>query len=94
MEYDDIEKVVKELLADNGFSSSIQAASSRPQEGSSDKLAMLERQMSALQDKLGKRSDNSSYNKPGNSGNAERAMLNGKEICHKFNSAEGETSLV
>ena len=83
MPYEEIESMLKEMMIDNGFSGEIQTGSNRSLDNRQDKISSLESKVSALETKYQKRPD-----APPKTNN--RAVVNGKDVCHKFNSAEGK----
>ena len=85
MPYDEMESMLKEMMIDNGFSGEVQTGNMRPLDNRQDKLSSLENKVSALENRYQKRPE------PPNTNN--RAVVNGKDVCHKFNSAEGNNEL-
>ena len=74
--FEEIETMLKECLIDSGVSSEVQVRSGQAVDF--DKISALERQVADLQS--GNENKNNLFKK---------AVLNGKELCHKFNSHEG-----
>jgi len=79
LSYDDIEKVMKDVLIDNGISGGKKARQGSQPQGR-DRLAEIESKLAQLQ-KFPKTGDISQTEK--------RAMVNGKEACMFFNTRGG-----
>ena len=81
MAYEDQEKVMKEMMVDNGFSCEI-VAHNWPVDDRRDRFSNMETKLNQLENKVGYKGDKKSPT-------ASRALVGNKEVCHKFNSAEG-----
>ena len=79
LSYEEIEKILKETLIDNGMSAEVQSGTSRPE--GRDRSGNMEGRLASLENKL---SNNKERREPKT--DISKALVNGREICYKFNS--------
>ena len=80
MPYTEMESLFKEIMTDSGYSGEVQVGIRLD---GRDKISNLENKLSALENRLQRKGETS---KPTTS----RPMIEGRDVCFKFNSADGK----